>query len=160
MGAAIAAAILVLAGCQREVQELIVVQGVLKDDRGPLPNVYVQFIPEEKPGSTSKEAREKPRIPASSGITDSNGRFTLRTNDGRQGAVPGMHLVILEDLDAAERARDDGGADTRETPRRFSEDYARLEYTPLTSTVRKGMANVELTVDRARDRLRPPRIGP
>ncbi len=63
------------------------VEGTLTKGGTPLKNVRVEYWPE-----TSG--------PKSTGVTDDQGRYTLKTEDGRTvGAVVGPHKVVLKDLD-------------------------------------------------------------
>ena len=76
-------------GCGSE-EKLVPAEGVLKIGGKPAANVSIQFMPDAPNGKGG---------PTSSGRTDAEGRFKLKTNDGRDGAVPGPHTVILADLD-------------------------------------------------------------
>jgi hypothetical protein len=79
----------VLGGCSSEVK-VVPAEGVLKIGGKPAPNVSVQFLPDVTKGAAG---------PTSYAMTDAEGRFKLKTQDGRDGAVPGPHTVILADLD-------------------------------------------------------------
>jgi hypothetical protein len=72
------------AGCGGKTA-VVPVEGTLKMKGKPLANVKVDFLPENAG-------------PRSSGVTDSNGRYTLTCDDGRPGAVVGMHRVVAVDL--------------------------------------------------------------
>lgn len=65
------------------------IDGVLQIASQPLDDISVQFIPD----SASKETGWK-----ASGVTDATGKFTLRCEDGRPGAIPGHYRVLLDDL--------------------------------------------------------------
>ena len=61
------------------------VKGKLTDKDGkPLANIRVTFHP-VKGGD----------LPASTGLTDKNGEFTLKTEKGEDGAVAGQHKIVL-----------------------------------------------------------------
>jgi len=65
---------------------IVSVSGQVTWDGKPLPDAHVVFRPDSKevyPG------------PASSGKTDAQGRFTLRTVEDRDGAVVGPHRVRI-----------------------------------------------------------------
>jgi hypothetical protein len=92
-------------------------------DRRPLADAQVTFRPDSKdlhPG------------PASYGTTDAEGRFTLRTVDGHDGAVVGQHKVRISLPVKAPR----GGPDAppvNKLPAKYSG-----EKTILTFTVPEG----------------------
>ena len=76
------------AGCAGKVK-LVPAEGVLKIDGKPAANVSLQFMPDALKGAKG---------PTSHAMTDENGRFVLKTFDGRDGAVEGPHRVVLADL--------------------------------------------------------------
>ena len=76
----------VTTGCGGGVK-LAPVEGVVKKGGAPLKNVRVEFWP------TSDG-------PKSTGVTDDQGRYVLKTEDGaKDGATVGPHTVVLKDLD-------------------------------------------------------------
>lgn len=77
----------ILIGCG-ERNTLAPVDGVLKLDGKPVPGVEVHFIPE-----VDIEAKTPP---ASRGLTDAQGTFSLSTDRGETGAVVGKHTVIIQ----------------------------------------------------------------
>jgi hypothetical protein len=81
-------ALLASVGCGSSVK-LVPAQGVVKINGQPAADISVQFLPDEMKGS---------RGPTSAGVTDNEGKFVLKTFDGREGAVPGPHKVLLVDL--------------------------------------------------------------
>lgn len=75
-------AALVIAGCGGGDRPTVVpVSGAVTRGGQPLAQAEVMFLPEK--GAPS------------SGKTDANGQFTLMFNDGRPGAVPGKHQVLI-----------------------------------------------------------------
>jgi hypothetical protein len=94
---------LVLSGCAEH--DLAPVSGVVLLDREPLVRGVVNFRPihgeADNPG------------PESTGITDEEGRFELRTLDGDVGAVVGKHSVRITSRTAEAPAEQ--GADPRAT---------------------------------------------
>ncbi len=88
-GVLFAAAFLALSGCGDSVK-LVPAEGVVKINGQPAANVSVQFLPDVTKGVTG---------PTSYGTTNAEGKFQLKTYDGRDGAVPGAHMVVLADLD-------------------------------------------------------------
>ncbi len=81
-----------LAGCGRSVT-LGEVNGTVRVDGQPLGQVFVVFIPED------------PQQPQSTGVTDAEGRFKLRCNNRRSGAVVGQHRVTIVDAAVAPGGR-------------------------------------------------------
>jgi hypothetical protein len=81
---AVATVLTLAVGCGDKAA-VVPVEGTLKMKGKPLANVKVDFLPESAG-------------PRSSGVTDSNGRYTLTCDDGRPGAVVGMHRVVAVDL--------------------------------------------------------------
>ena len=79
--------VLVFAGGCGRGPEFAEVEGKLTKGGTPLKNVRVEFWPEGDG-------------PKSSGVTDEQGRYTLKSEDGRTtGAIVGPHRVVLKDLD-------------------------------------------------------------
>ncbi len=75
-------------GCEQSIT-LIPASGLVRIDGQEVQGIGVQFLPDSVEGDTSG--------PSSYGSTDSNGRFTLQTSDGKPGAVAGQHVVMLVD---------------------------------------------------------------
>lgn len=75
-------------GCGSSAPMLVPAEGVVLIDGEPAADISVQFLPDEIEG----ELR-----PTSYGVTDADGRFTLKTYDQGDGAVVGGHNVILVD---------------------------------------------------------------
>src|SRR4029077_9823795 len=75
------------------------VTGVLKLDGQPAPDFIVQFVPDTD--------NNKNGFP-SSGTTDAEGRFRLKTNDKspKEGAVIGSHRVVVLDARSVIAAED------------------------------------------------------
>ncbi|MEA1950547.1 MAG: hypothetical protein U9N87_04135 [Planctomycetota bacterium] len=74
----------------------------------PMANVNVSFQPKSEGGESGKTG------PGSVGLTDAQGRFTLRTVEPEQdGAVVGRHVVRLA------RTQKQDPTDDRSTPRQF-----------------------------------------
>jgi hypothetical protein len=88
-GGALVLLTLLLAGCGDRVK-LVPVEGVVKINGQPAANVSVQFQPDGLKGNKG---------PTSFANTDGEGKFRLKTFDGRDGAVVGAHRVVLADLD-------------------------------------------------------------
>jgi hypothetical protein len=86
-GAAVILTLLALAGCGGGVNA-VPVSGIVTVNGKPLENVAVNFAPLGTEGAVG---------PGSSGVTDAQGHFTLKTVDERRvrGAVAGKHRVTL-----------------------------------------------------------------
>ncbi|MCE9552632.1 MAG: hypothetical protein K8T91_04540 [Planctomycetes bacterium] len=82
------ACLLILAGCS-SAPDTVEVNGALQIAGQPLDDISIQFVPD----SANQEIGWK-----ASGVTDASGKFTLRCEDGRPGAVPGHYRVMLDDL--------------------------------------------------------------
>jgi hypothetical protein len=114
------------------------VEGIVKQNGKPLANVQVEFWPE---GSG----------PRSLGVTGTDGRYVLTTDDGKQaGAVIGAHRVVLYDLSVyANLPINNARAmeDVRLKPVRFAVRYTNPQQTPLKKSVEAGSKNdIELEV--------------
>jgi hypothetical protein len=117
------------------------VSGVVLLDGKPMPDAIVQFIPEpdkNTEGSTS------------SGKTDGEGRFRLRSEDkyARDGAVVGFHRVVVWDARTAAPPRNRWSEGKRPDmpPSRIPERYIRAQKTPLRQEVKSGPQTITLEV--------------
>lgn len=130
-GALLLAAGLTAAGCSGG-PTFAEVSGSVKVGGKPMENVQVEFWPEVSG-------------PRSIGVTDRDGRFTLRSQDGkRAGAVAGPHKVVLVDLSTYEKiplnlSRQVENVDF--SPKRFGVQYGDPNRTPLKREVKAGEAN-------------------
>jgi hypothetical protein len=98
---------------------IVPVSGQVKLDGQPLPGALVTFRPDSKeiyPG------------PPSSGETDADGRFTLRTADGHDGAVVGPHKVRISLPVKTSKAGPDAPS-TNKLPAKYSGDNTVLTFT-------------------------------
>ncbi|HMP18647.1 MAG TPA: hypothetical protein PKD72_16595 [Gemmatales bacterium] len=85
-------ATLFLAGCGPEPPVLIPAKGTITIGGRPAANISVQFLPDVKEDAPGN-------YPTSYGISLEDGSFELRTADNLEGAVPGLHKLILVDMD-------------------------------------------------------------
>lgn len=124
------------------VDEFASVQGTLHVAGAPAANILVIFTPESGDGRA---------LPRSAGVTDADGHFLLRTDDGRQGAIVGTHRVTVEDMDPYTVQRTDRPPSAGERPPapRVPPGYSAAATTPLTARVTAGGASVELEVPAA-----------
>ena len=91
-----------LVGCGGSGFELAPVSGSVTLDGKPLQKATVIFEPKAVEGTVNAG-------PVSSGRTDAEGKFTLKTPDGRTGAVVGDHTVKV--WTAEEELKGTGGAE-------------------------------------------------
>jgi hypothetical protein len=126
---------LVLAcGCSRGPQ-FAEVEGKLAKGGTPLKNVRVEFWPEGDG-------------PKSSGVTDEQGRFTLKSEDGRNaGAIVGPHRIVLKDLDFygdtfMGRKAENMPTLNKAAKERFARTYSDGSTTDLKKSVSGGQKNV------------------
>jgi hypothetical protein len=80
--------LLSIAGCN-SAPDTVAVDGTLQIAGQSADDISVQFVPDSANTDTAWSA---------SGVTDATGKFTLRCQDGRPGAVPGHYRVLLDDL--------------------------------------------------------------
>lgn len=92
---ALAASLGLLAGCGGGKPSIAAVSGVVKVDGKPYPNAYVTFQPVGDAGNPNPGR-------GSMGITDENGKFTLKYDDGSPGAVVGKHIVRITSMQPAD----------------------------------------------------------
>lgn len=81
-GLGLAIMVLAAAGCGSKGASLGAVKGQVTKDGKPVANATLMFIPKEKGA-------------ASGGQTDASGHFELKFSDGRPGALPGKHRVVI-----------------------------------------------------------------
>jgi hypothetical protein len=77
-------------GCTKgaSTSDLVPVSGRVQMDRKPLVGATVRFIPENYKTDPKK-------YPVSEGVTDAEGRYTLKVDGSVEGAVPGRHKVEI-----------------------------------------------------------------
>jgi hypothetical protein len=109
-----------VAGCNAQATRLSEAQGTVTLNNKPVPNAEIVFLPE--PGVIG---------PSSSAVTDADGHFTLRTNDGRDGAVVGKHRVTVRTSKPRNDPRPEdnphSGSNPGDSPKfvRVSENYGK-----------------------------------
>jgi hypothetical protein len=118
--------VLGVGGCTPRTPPVTEVEGVVLLDGTPLPDVLVEFVPEDDEGR---------RLPFSQGRTDSHGHYQLQCENAQLGAVVGLHKVMVR----RPTARPDP-----ETPAPASKGpaiplvYQSVVDTPLTVVVKSG----------------------
>jgi len=109
-------------GCSRP-PPVGVVSGTVRLDGRPAAKVLVTFLPDPAKGS---------RGPRSAAATDAQGRYRLRCDDQRDGAVVGWHRVVFEDLALYAAPRDENSRRTAGLPpSRIPPVYRDPRRTPL-----------------------------
>jgi hypothetical protein len=132
-----------IAGCGRGIS-MAEVEGVVTLNGKPVEKIQVEFWP-------SKEG------PRSIGVTDSEGRYKLKTDDGTQpGAAVGKHSVVLHDVGIfgdkfLGRGAEDVDISNGQKPR-ISSEYCDAARTTLQKEVVAGQKNqIDLQVNAWRD---------
>ena len=115
-----------IVGCGGEKPvELIPASGQLTIDGQPAGDILIQVTP---------DVAVDVKAITSTGTTDSEGNFTLKASDGRDGAMPGSSKVILTDLLEERPAQ---GQEVTSEPR-IPSDYQILGPSSLTVEVSEG----------------------
>ncbi len=92
---------LICCGCSKPTYTTAPVSGRVTMDQKPLAEVTVTFQPIAQPGEPNPG-------PGSVGVTDSDGRFTLKVvGSGEEGAVVGSHSVRLASKRPPQDPKDD-----------------------------------------------------
>jgi hypothetical protein len=132
--------LLLLAGCAAKHVMNNQVEGTVKLDGTPLPNVVVQFVPDVTVG-------EQP--PGASGYTDGQGHFSLTCDNKKPGAILGKYRVTV----LPGRGGTAGG-DDRDAPRGGKATayvppvYTQAAKTPLRVDVTLDQHTYDLTLTR------------
>jgi len=116
------------------------VSGVVLLDGKPMPDAIVQFIPELDKNTNG---------PTSSGNTDEEGHFRLKSDDkyGKDGAVVGFHRVVVQDKRSIALPRHmwtDRNKRPATPPPRISNRYGEALNTPLRQEVKAGSQTITL----------------
>jgi len=128
-----------LAGCGSSAK-LGQVSGVVRASGKPLAGVVVTFVPD---GNETTPALR------SLAQTDAEGRYRLRTEDGRDGAIVGKHSVTVEDLAIQSAPRSEDGTVLKRPPVRFSPSYADPIRTPLKFEVKPDSQTIDLDLSQS-----------
>jgi hypothetical protein len=124
----------VCTGCTKKLP-LGQVSGTVRLDGKPLDKALVVFLPDPARGNTG---------PRSVAATDEEGHYTLRCDDGRDGAAVGWHRVVVEDLVPFSAPRNES-APRGSIPRsRIGPAYANAASTPLCIEVEPGPQDLDL----------------
>ncbi len=128
-----------LAGCSSSPEaSLGEVEGtVIGPDGKPMKNVLVQYFP-----TTAGQ-----KLPSSTAVTDDSGKYVLKCENGKPGAVVGEHKITLVDNNLAEDDDANLGKATRTVKQnRIPVSYSSLTTTTLSETVSAGKSTHELKV--------------
>lgn len=127
------ALLLFVCGCARGPQ-FAEVEGTVTQGGKPLKNVRVEFWPEgDGPKSTA--------------VTDEQGRYVLKSEDGKTaGAVVGGHKIVLKDLDTYADKFLGRKAENMPPPKdlpkpRFAKSYTEVAQSGITKSVSGGNKN-------------------
>jgi hypothetical protein len=115
------------------------VQGTIKVNGAPVPEVVVQFVPDAMPGLLS-----------GTGITDSKGHFEIQTAD-QPGAVIGKHKVIILVGRGGGRPNDPQAAQPDPANPAPAAGKGAPRIPPGFSDLQKPLLSVEVTADRHTD---------
>ncbi|QVL31047.1 hypothetical protein KIH39_19675 [Telmatocola sphagniphila] len=107
---AVAVLAIAIIGCGPDgpIGKVTPVEGVIKLDDTPLVEVTIQFTPVEGGG----------KLIGSTGVTDAQGHFVMKTGDGRDGAIVGKQKVTVRSERADTRSGYKGSP--RSVPPRYS----------------------------------------
>jgi len=121
-------------GCGRQ-EELTEVHGIVRIAGAPAANVLVSYL------------AEGPARPHASAVTDDNGRYELRSADGRAGAARGRYRITLEDLNLYNIERTDRPPTKENAPpaSRVAIPFRAATTTPLECVV--GAESQEMNLD-------------
>lgn len=125
-------------GCQRS-EHLVLhrVSGTLTRNGKPVPELMVHFIPVGNGrGST--------------GISDADGKFTLKFDSAREGAIPGEHRVWVQYLATSpqeEMAIQSGKQKHSPEVQAILAKYGSLQASPLKQEVRGDTDQLEVKLD-------------
>ncbi|MBY0514472.1 MAG: DUF4198 domain-containing protein [Gemmataceae bacterium] len=112
------------AGCG-EKSNYVTVSGVVRLNNKPYPNAIVLFQPVG--GSDNQNPGR-----GSSGVTDADGRFRLKCDDGRDGAVVGLHQVkIRTNADVVGYDPEVGSPDNTPAPKKGEVDPIPIDWRTL-----------------------------
>lgn len=126
---ALAMAVMV-SGCAEKPQiRMVYASGSVKIKGAPAENVMVQCMPDGIDG------------PTSSGITDQDGRFVLKTDDGLEQAVVGKCKITLVDMNEGRAAQGEAAP-----PPRISAQYTIAGPRGLSDEVRDDGKSIEIVI--------------
>jgi len=124
-----------VAGCGKK-PPLAQVEGTVRLDGRPLADALVCFLPDPDRGTSG---------PRSVAVTDDSGRYRLRCDDQRDGAVLGWHRVLLEDMLLYSVSRQDRAGGARPAlASRLPARYTAANETPLSFEIKPGTQTIDV----------------
>ena len=125
-----------LAGCGEAAPRIAEAEGVVLINNKPAEDIAVEFAPDP-----AKDTRG----PVSSAITDSNGRFRLKTHKGQDGAVVGWHRVALSDTKARQATQEQLAAG-KQGSSRIPDRYSVASSSDIHKEVKEGKNDIQIAV--------------
>src|SRR5262245_46419465 len=116
------AAVLIAPGCS-PTPPMAQVEGVIKINGAPASNLRIQFAPSED--------REGVKPVSSSAVSDAQGRYKLKCENGQSGAVLGNHKVVVTDNNLATEEEPGRKGAKPLPPNRVPRSYMGASTTPL-----------------------------
>jgi hypothetical protein len=133
--------LLLLGGCPKKYIMNAQVEGTVKIDGAPLPNIVVQLVPDVTSGEQS---------PGSTGATDEQGHYALTCDNGKAGAVLGKYRVVVLAGRGGGRGDDREAGGVRRTGGTFVPPvYGVAAKTPLKMDVTADQHTYDLNLSRA-----------
>jgi hypothetical protein len=142
-----AACVLPFSGCNSNDYTLAPVTGTATYNGKPIPKLSVVFSPQP--------IGENHAVgPFSTGVTDAEGKFTLKTRHGKDGALVGKHTVAFEYTDIGETAMGDlrdeladakdeqSKEDFEEVKKKIANMKAKLKGRPVLDRLYKGTIDI------------------
>ena len=102
----------------------------------PLANVTVHFIPAESDAKAG----------GATGVTNDAGEYTLKTDTGREGIVPGKYKVVVFDNAMDDDDANLGKANRKLKVNRVPRAYSDVSTTPITITIEAGKTDYPITI--------------
>ena len=132
-----------VAGCS-DGRQAVPVSGKVTLNGEPLEDIRVYFQPQATSSGTTGKKGPPEAGPGSYGLTDAEGKFTLRFSDTNdEGAIVGTHTVLLSDKQA-EGAEDADAGEIEAPPSRLPPSLARQPLTFEVKSDSENQANFEL----------------
>jgi hypothetical protein len=130
----IAVSLSLLAGCSSDAPELVQIQGSVSRNGKPVPNLILQFHPQEGRFSWGKSNAE--------------GKFTLNYSKNYEGARVGKHRVFVVFDNSPETPYDvSGKQQLNDDQQEVIKKYGKLESTPLEVDLQANGQVVEIKLD-------------
>jgi hypothetical protein len=126
-----------LAGCGGAAPPPVApVSGVVTIDGQPAGNLSIQFQPEKVAEGTVAMG--------AFGVSDAQGKFELKSQDGRAGAALGSNSVVVFDKNLESEGEPQEGVPVKVVPNRVHPIYSAATTTPVKVTVAEGTTGYEI----------------